>query len=708
MQIGDYLAERIIETADNSTGTATVHFARHVTTKAAAYLTVFQPNPGTDGKLWVGRIRAIRALEHPGIVPLVTGGKAPDGTLYVVTNAYPSVVKLDSELSIGAILKISQQLSEALDYAHEHDLVHGRLDRQHVVLVGKGQVAIRGFELSEVNESYADDIRGLAAFIHIALTGEEVSGDEYGEDIDPELPLPIAGVLQAALTTAPYVSVSEFHHAFEAAAQQVVAERKTRTQTMAPVQAVPSRSRPSLVLMLIVVLLLIAAGLFGLYMATQNNADSTAPTVVIVEVTETPFPTSTPPPTETATLTFTATDTPTETDLPTVTLTLTATAEPTLAPVIAATFTAVATDTPQPTEPPPSPTALPPTATATATVPTETPTETPIPPSDTPSPTATITFTPTRSGLVTATPMPSLTPSFTPSNTPTPTNTPTPSETPLVSPTPLIPTVSSAELNTQPCIAMVGDSVTAGTGVYEILGYGYAFIQAQPVSMFVEQQFSNVGKPEIRGVNRGAPNTGISSSNHPSYFVTNQYYALLQDNCRYTVIMPWMNDITPLMPAETASQRHAKVIGDLVKTIVANNQFGRVIVLNYWEGVVSDFAHRTWAAGYTTEDIAYYNSAIQASCTGGALSQIPQVVCINSHDVFAGMGDTYVIKLTTHDELYALVAEPPANNSKILLEAYFANNPNGQILGDGVHLTPAGKRRLAEFIVQTILNLPPF
>jgi lysophospholipase L1-like esterase len=253
---------------------------------------------------------------------------------------------------------------------------------------------------------------------------------------------------------------------------------------------------------------------------------------------------------------------------------------------------------------------------------------------------------------------------------------------------------------------MVGDSVTAGTGVYEIAGYGYAFIQAQPVSVFLEERFREIGMPEIVGVDRGAPNTGISSSNHPSYFITMQYFRLLQDNCRYTVIMPWFNDITPLMPAENASQRHAKVIGDLVKTIVANNPFGRVIVLNYWEGAVSDFARRTWAAGFNTEDIAFYNSAIEASCTAGALSQIPQVVCINTREVFTGMGESYVIKMTTADELYALVAEPPANNSKALLDAYFGNNPAGQILGDGVHLSPAGKRRLAEFLVQTILNLP--
>src|SRR5690554_6909378 len=120
MQIGDYFAERIIETSDNSTGTATVHLARHVITQAAAFLTVFQPNAGTDGKLWVARIRAIRALEHPNIVPLVGGGKALDGTLYVASNAFSPVVKLDSELSLAAIVTIARQLSEALEYAHSN------------------------------------------------------------------------------------------------------------------------------------------------------------------------------------------------------------------------------------------------------------------------------------------------------------------------------------------------------------------------------------------------------------------------------------------------------------------------------------------------------------------------------------------------------------------------------------------------------------
>ena len=54
---------------------------------------------------------------------------------------------------------------------------------------------------------------------------------------------------------------------------------------------------------------------------------------------------------------------------------------------------------------------------------------------------------------------------------------------------------------------------------------------------------------------RGASNTGINTPNHPSYFKTLAYSNLLEDHCKFTVIMPWYNDITPgLMPQSDAAK----------------------------------------------------------------------------------------------------------------------------------------------------------
>jgi lysophospholipase L1-like esterase len=254
---------------------------------------------------------------------------------------------------------------------------------------------------------------------------------------------------------------------------------------------------------------------------------------------------------------------------------------------------------------------------------------------------------------------------------------------------------------------VVGDSVTAGTGVYEVPLHGYAFVQAAPVSTYMEERFKQTGLGAIKGIDRGAPNTGISTANHPSYFATGQYAQLLADQCRWTLIMPWVNDITSADSPTAAAQKHVRVLADLVRTVVANNPYGRVIVLNYWPGVVSPFAARTWASGYTPNDIDIYNRAIRESCTAGSLSSLPQVVCVNAQELFIDMGEGHVIRYTGRDELYALMIEPPSDNAQAILNAFFNSNPGGQVLGDGVHLSPAGKTRLAEFVVTTIQQLPP-
>jgi lysophospholipase L1-like esterase len=41
------------------------------------------------------------------------------------------------------------------------------------------------------------------------------------------------------------------------------------------------------------------------------------------------------------------------------------------------------------------------------------------------------------------------------------------------------------------------------------------------------------------------------------------------------------------------------------------------------------------------------------------------------------------------------------------LDVFFNNNPGGQVLGDGVHLSPRGKQRLADFLVSSFTSLPP-
>lgn len=351
------------------------------------------------------------------------------------------------------------------------------------------------------------------------------------------------------------------------------------------------------------------------------------------------------------------------------------------------------------------PTATPtPTATDTATrtpTPTSTSTETP-----TASPTPTATFTASHTATATSTSTRTSTPTPTISSTatdsPTPTETPTATNTEPPSATP----TSAAVALTEPCISVVGDSVTHGGTTYEIPGVGYIIALTDPLSEFINRSLQSNGMIDLVAYDRGASHTGISTRNHPSYFSTTAYRGLLNDNCRYVMIMPWLNDITPEIPPLEAAPRHVVALVTLVEEVLRTNPYARVMVLNYFYGATSPFALRTWAAGFTPDNVDLYNAEMQIVCEQGRLKSLPQVICLDTRQAFVGLGIDYVIGPTGRDMLFDSIVTPLNAESTAWVNNYFSGNPTGQLLGDGVHLSTAGKQALANYLVSMIKLLP--
>lgn len=253
---------------------------------------------------------------------------------------------------------------------------------------------------------------------------------------------------------------------------------------------------------------------------------------------------------------------------------------------------------------------------------------------------------------------------------------------------------------------MVGDSVTHGGITYEIPDTGYIVGFTHPDAEFVNQQLQANNINNLVAYDRGASNTGINSTNHPSYFKSQAYFNLLSDHCKFTVIMPWYNDITPTIDQADAAPQHVRAIIGLVRTLVAENPAGRILILNYFQGNVAPFAAETWAQGFTEVNRELYNTQIQLSCDQGSLKNIPQVSCYNTDDAFAGMGSSYVIGTIGHDELMRNLVQPLSDLQQGWIDEYFAQYPNGQLQGDGIHLNSSGKIALANFIIKIIQSLP--
>jgi hypothetical protein len=171
--------------------------------------------------------------------------------------------------------------------------------------------------------------------------------------------------------------------------------------------------------------------------------------------------------------------------------------------------------------------------------------------------------------------------------------------------------------------------------------------------------------------------------------------------------MPWFNDISPGRVAQAdAAPQHVRAIIGLIRILTERNPGGRVIVMNYYQGAVAQFAADTWANGFTPENRDLYNHEIGASCDLGSLSQITQVTCINTDDAFQGMGSSYVIGLISREELSKNLVAPLNDIQQEWLDQYFATNPGGTLQGDGIHLSTVGKKALSAFLVRITQNLP--
>jgi lysophospholipase L1-like esterase len=322
----------------------------------------------------------------------------------------------------------------------------------------------------------------------------------------------------------------------------------------------------------------------------------------------------------------------------------------------------------------------------------------------------TVTHTPSATATVTRThtPTPSATATVTRTHTPTPsaTATVTLSATATVTRTYTPTPIPRLLLETQPCVALVGDSVTHGGVTYEVPRHGYIVGLTDPLNVYLNQRLAAIGRADLTALDRGASHTGISSGNHPSYFRTTQYAQLLADNCRYTLIMPWLNDISPELPIEQAARRHVRALAALIADIRSANPYGYIVVLDYYQGATSPFAARTWAYGFTAENVQIFNKAIAQACEEGALSDLPLVSCAPISPAFEGLGIAHVIGLTTREAFERSLISPLRAEARAWLNSFYEEEPNGLLLGDGVHLSVAGKDALARYLAELIQALP--
>ncbi len=317
----------------------------------------------------------IEAIDHVNILPMYDSGQIDDRVYWVMRYLPTGALKARSRLPLDQIDQLIGQVASALEYAHQHDLVHGSLKASNVLLDHAGNAFVCDFGLAHiVGQSPTDyplpeqrrdfkptvrsDVYALGALTYELLTGRPPidlrgrEGDRLNwrvtlpplpSSINAKLPPAIDAAIMKALAIDPaqrYQSAPEFAEAFiqaRGSVESMQVETQSLDQAAVPTarRVVPTRAK--------IDWRLIAGGLIGLLiliglisvLSAQPQAavvQSTSAPTSIVQATSTSMPVASPvvliAPTDRPSITVV----PTASTTPIVSTTSTATAMPTITP----------------------------------------------------------------------------------------------------------------------------------------------------------------------------------------------------------------------------------------------------------------------------------------------------------------------------------------------------------------------------------------
>jgi serine/threonine protein kinase len=106
----------------------------------------------------------IGRFDHPHILPFIEYGEG-EGLLYAVTPFVKSgtleslLRKVGGKFSAMQALPIVQQLCDAVQYAHEHDVIHGNIKPRNVFVANDGRMLLADFGIAR---GYGDGQQSLA------------------------------------------------------------------------------------------------------------------------------------------------------------------------------------------------------------------------------------------------------------------------------------------------------------------------------------------------------------------------------------------------------------------------------------------------------------------------------------------------------------------------------------------------------------------
>jgi len=208
--IGVWLGSCRIERRLGTGGMSAVYLAQQERPRRSVAVKVLRPQLLADARQWplfLARFRreadATAALDHANIVPIYEFGEQDD-LAYLVMPYLPdgSLAELlgrQGPLTIGQTLTYIDQVSGALDYAHQHGIVHRDVKPSNLLLHPDGRLLLADFGIarpldqrdlprvalaSDQRDDAALTVGGLALGTPDYMSPEQIRGERVGPGAD--------------------------------------------------------------------------------------------------------------------------------------------------------------------------------------------------------------------------------------------------------------------------------------------------------------------------------------------------------------------------------------------------------------------------------------------------------------------------------------------------------------------------------------------
>jgi eukaryotic-like serine/threonine-protein kinase len=172
------------------------HIDRTIALKTISFNAQNEAEDADYRERFLQEAKAVGRLSHPGIVTIFDAGEDPDtGEPYIVMEyvqgeSLHSILAQEEKLTLKRALQITQEIAEALHYAHSQGVVHRDIKPANILITSDGHAKIADFGIARLNMAQATlpgEILGSPAY----MAPEQLRGD----GIDPRSDLFSAGVI---------------------------------------------------------------------------------------------------------------------------------------------------------------------------------------------------------------------------------------------------------------------------------------------------------------------------------------------------------------------------------------------------------------------------------------------------------------------------------------------------------------------------------